>query len=147
MFDRLKALFGGPAPQPAPDEPLAAALLLLELARADFETAEVEQAKVAELLAHRYGLDPAQTQVLMQRARSQARAAVSLYDYVRTLNERLDAAGKQELMSMLWQVAYADGRLDMYEEQLLRKLAELLYIPNEIYIRTKLAARGETGVG
>jgi uncharacterized tellurite resistance protein B-like protein len=42
----------------------------------------------------------------------------------------------------MWQVAYADGRLDKYEEGLIRQVAELTYVPHAEYIRTKLAARG-----
>jgi uncharacterized tellurite resistance protein B-like protein len=65
---------------------------------------------------------------------------VSLFDYVKVLNERLDRAGKRRLMEMLWEVAYADGRLDRYEEHLLHKLAGLLYIPDEDFIGAKLGA-------
>ncbi len=61
---------------------------------------------------------------------------------MQTLNARLDRPGKRELMDMLWQVAYADGRLDKHEEHLLRKLAALLYVSDEDYIKAKLAASG-----
>jgi uncharacterized tellurite resistance protein B-like protein len=75
----------------------------------------------------------------MERAQGAEREAVSLYDYVRTINERFDPAGKYQLMEMLWQVAWADGRLDPHEEHLLRKLAGLLYVSDADYIRAKLA--------
>ncbi|MBV8063384.1 MAG: TerB family tellurite resistance protein [Nevskia sp.] len=141
MLDRLLGLLGaagGPAREP-PSEQLSVALLLLELARSDFEFPEVERARIRELLAQRYGLDPAQTQALVEQAQGAGREAVSLYDYVRTLNQRLDPAAKYRVMEMLWQVAWADGRLDPNEEYLLRKLAGLLYIPEGDYIRAKLA--------
>jgi uncharacterized tellurite resistance protein B-like protein len=142
MLDRLMGLLGGgpgPAHEP-PSEQLAVALLLLELARADFELPEVELAKMRELLAQRYGLEPAQVEALLQQAQSSGQTAVSLYDYVQTLNTRLDAPAKRQVMEMLWQLAYADGRLDKHEEYLLRKLAGLLYVSDEDYIRAKLAA-------
>ena len=141
MLDRLLGLLGaagGPAREP-PSEQLSVALLLLELARSDFEFPEVERARIRELLAQRYGLDPAQTQALVEQAQGAGREAVSLYDYVQALNGRLDAPAKRGLMEMLWQLAYADGRLDKHEESLLRKLAGLLYVSDEDYIRAKLA--------
>jgi uncharacterized tellurite resistance protein B-like protein len=149
MLDRLLGLLGGgaSAAREAPSEELSVALLLLELARADFDYAEVEQARIRELLAQRYGLDPAQVQALVDQAQGAGREAVSLYDYVRTLNERFDPAGKYQLMEMLWQVAWADGRLDPNEEHLLRKLAGLLYVSDADYIRAKLAVMEERGLG
>jgi uncharacterized tellurite resistance protein B-like protein len=142
MLDRLLGLLGGTAPaaREQPTEQLAVALLLLELARADFDFAEVEQARIRELLAQRYQLEPAQVDELMRQAQGAGREAVSLFDYVRTLNARLQPADKYPLIEMLWQVAYADGRLDPHEEHLLRKLAGLLYIPEADFIRAKLAA-------
>lgn len=141
MLDRLLGLLGaGPGPaREAPSEQLAVALLLLELARSDFEMPEVELAKMRELLARRYQLDPAQAEELMRQAQSSGSQAVSLYDYVQALNGRLDTPAKRQLMEMLWQLAYADGRLDKNEEYLLRKLAGLLYIPDADYIRAKIA--------
>src|SRR5882672_934494 len=114
MLDRLLSLLGGTTPtaREVPSEQLAVALLLLELARSDFDFPEVERVKIRDLLAQRYQLDAAQADVLLQQAQATTQEAVSLYDYVKALNDRLDPAGKLALMEMLWQVAYADGRLD-----------------------------------
>jgi uncharacterized tellurite resistance protein B-like protein len=147
ILDQLAGLFGpAPAPRQPPSEQLAVALLLLELARADFEFPEVERLKIRDLLAQRYGLDAAQAEALLGQAQAIEQEAVSLYDYVQALNARLDAAAKREVMRMLWQVAYADGRLDKYEEHLLRKLGGLLYVSDEDYIRAKLSVT-EGGAG
>jgi uncharacterized tellurite resistance protein B-like protein len=72
-----------------------------------------------------------------------AREAVSLHGPVARLNAELDADGKRDLIHWLWRVAAADGRIDAHEEHLLRKLAELLFVPHADYIRGKLAALGE----
>jgi len=40
---------------------------------------------------------------------------------------------------MLWQVSRADGRIDAHEEHLVRKVAELLYVPHSRFIQTKIA--------
>ena len=74
---------------------------------------------------------------LLADARSRARQSVSLHDYVQTLNQSLDAAGKRRLIAMLWQVAVADGRVDKYEEHLLRRLVDLLYIPMADYVQAR----------
>jgi uncharacterized tellurite resistance protein B-like protein len=141
MFDRLRALLGAGSPETNhPSEALATALLLLETARSDFEITDSEQQRIRELLAKRYTLDVTALDALLAEARASGEKAVSLHEYVQTLNDGLDAAGKRELMSMLWQVAYADGRVDKYEEHLLRRLVDLLHIPMPDYIETKIEA-------
>ncbi len=131
-----------PPAQEAPSEALAVALLLVELARADFVVPPVERRRIRELLAARFSLDGEALDRLMIEAEQRSSEATSLYDYVKVLNAQLDAGGKRELMMLLWQVAYADGRLDKYEEHLLRKLADLLYVSSSDYVQAKLAVSG-----
>ena len=146
MLNRLRALLGSPASNgAAPSEALSTAVLLLELARSDFDLADAERQCVRELLASRYSLDTAALDALLAEAQARAAAAVSLHDDVQSLNTHLDAEGKCRLMAMLWHVAYADGRIDKYEEHLLRRLADLLYLPMADYVRIKIES-GQTQV-
>lgn len=138
VLSRLRELIIPKSATPkAPSPALATALLLIELAAADFDSADVELARVAELLGEQFGLDGAALDALIDDARSRARASVSLHDYVATLHQSLDAAGKRRLIAMLWQVAVADGRVDKYEEHLLRRLVDLLYIPMADYVQAR----------
>jgi len=41
------------------------------------------------------------------------------------------------VVEMLWRVAFADGRIDRYEEALVRKIAELIYVPHRDFIRAR----------
>ena len=143
MLRALRRLFGRPQEAAAPSGALSTALLLVELARADFEIAGVESSRIVELLSAHFGLDAAQARDLFDQARKSAGEAVSLHDYVTVLNSRLGPADKGKLIELLWRVAYADGRVDKYEEHLLRRLAELLYVSQEDYIRAKLRAADE----
>ncbi|MGH8461844.1 MAG: TerB family tellurite resistance protein [Stenotrophobium sp.] len=130
----------GPEKGP-PDEQaqrLAVTQLLLEIARADQNSDVREIATIRKHLAQAYSLDDAALDELMQAANARVDAAVSLYDTVEVINQRLDAAGKARLVRALWQVAYADGHLDPYEEAMLRRLADLLYVSHDTFIREKL---------
>lgn len=145
LLARLRDLVTGGADSgadPAQRERLATALLLAELARADFDVSDGETTVIAELLARRFDLDAEAAEALLQRALMRADGATSLYDYVETLNARLDYAGRCDIVEMLWQVAYADGRLDKYEEHELRKIAGLLYVDDADFIRAKLNVTG-----
>jgi uncharacterized tellurite resistance protein B-like protein len=55
------------------------------------------------------------------------------------INDEFNLEQKKKLMKAMWQIAYADGQLDKYEEHYLRKISELLYIPHSQFIQQKLA--------
>ena len=120
---------------------LAAAALLIETARADFSEDEAEEAALKSLLCETLGLDLAEVSELVTQASSQLDEATSLYDFTRVINDQYSAVQKLELITTMWHVAYADGRLDKYEESLIRQVAELTYVPHSDYIRAKLGAK------
>jgi uncharacterized tellurite resistance protein B-like protein len=45
---------------------------------------------------------------------------------------------KIALLESLWRVAFADGRLDKYEEQFIRRIAGLINLPPSEFTKTKL---------
>lgn len=116
-------------PLPSSDLRVATAALLIEMSRADLEEAEVELEKAGELLTERYGLESQDAAALLTAARAESDHAVSLFRFTHLINQHLDMPDKLKLMDMLWDVAYADGRLDKHEDALMHKLADLLYVP------------------
>lgn len=122
---------------------MAAAVLLIAMERADFEESPGERAEIERLLARHFGLERGDLEGVLQRAEHEVGESVSFYDYVQHLNETLDYRGKCSVLEMLWRVAYADGHLDPFEEQLMRRLADMLYIPHRDFVRLKLLVTGE----
>ena len=122
---------------------LAVATLLVEIARADFEVDPTERDAIRRMLASAYGLDPEPVAELVARAEQAVEEAVSLYEFTSRLNEELSPEDKVEIIEMLWRVAFADGRLDKYEEHLVRKAADLLHVPHRRFIRAKLKIEQE----
>ncbi len=146
MIGALKALFE-PARSGEPEDTehrlrLAAAALLIETARADSRQDRVEEAALTETLERGLGLSKAELSALLEEANAQADAATSLYQFTRLINDHFSPERKRELIIDMWKVAYADGDLDKYEEHLIRRVAELIYVPHEDYIRAKLAVAG-----
>ena len=141
MFKRFRK--GAEAPPPrssAPARRLAVATLLVEIARADFEVDRSERSSILRMLAAAYGLDPEPAGELLARAEQTVEESVSLYEFTSRLNEELSPEEKADTVEMLWRVAFADGRLDKYEEHLIRKAADLLHVPHRRFIRAKLKA-------
>ncbi|MDE2196605.1 MAG: TerB family tellurite resistance protein [Gammaproteobacteria bacterium] len=108
---------------------LAVAALCVEMARADTEERPAELERASVLLAQRFALSTADAQQLLMSGEVESDRAVSLYGFIRVLNDQLGMPEKIALLEMLWRVAYGDGTLDKYEDALMHKIAELLYVP------------------
>lgn len=116
---------------------MACAALLLEMARADFDMHDDELAHIADSLRQEFGLSEADTQALMQLADQEAKQATCHYEFISLINKGFSPEEKVRLIELLWQVAYVDKQLSKYEEAMVRKLADLLYVPHAAFISAK----------
>ena len=139
LRDVLSPRDGSPEADSGERRRMATAVLLLEIARADFDQQGVETDAIIDMLCRDFGLDTGEAQELLSSAGKRLDRTVSLHEQVAALNDQLSVDEKRQMMGYIWQVAYADGELDPQEEARARYLAELLYIPHEDFIRQKLA--------
>jgi len=122
---------------------LAAAVLMVEISLADSELHEEERRTIENALVREFHLSPEDAAGIIAAAEREVDHAVSLHDYTRMINERLDAGEKVRIVERLWEVAFADAVLDKYEEYYIRKIADLLYVPHVQLVRTRhRASRG-----
>jgi uncharacterized tellurite resistance protein B-like protein len=145
MISALKALFE-PVAQETEEERqhrlrLAAAALLIETARSDFSQDAEEQAALEPLLCRALELPRDEVHGLIEAAEARVDQATSLYEFTRVINDHYSAQQKRRLIEAMWAVAYLDGNVHRYEEHLIRRTAELTYVPHGDYIAAKLKAR------
>lgn len=148
MLRKLAALFDGALVRenedPAAREHalrVATALLLIEVARADYADDFAEDEAMLASLKQFFALDDESAALLLQEARSTADQAVELQQFTRRLHEQLSVAEKHRIVEMLWQVALADRRLDKHEDHLVRRIADLLYVSHSDLIRIRNRVR------
>lgn len=147
MFTTLKSFLEPLLPQAAPRAAfehtlqVATAVLLVEVMRSDAGIGLSERAAVIVALRDRFDLDADEVEALMVVADQTAREAHDLHTFTSRLNDQLEPEQKARIVEYMWQVAYADGRLDAHEQHVMRKLADLLYIPHGDYIAAKMRAR------
>ncbi len=122
-------------------EQLAVAALLIEVMIIDGELAENELASITATLGELLALSGDDVDELLTLSRSEVSDATSLYQFTRHINEHFDLDKKMRLMTSLWRVAYADGTLDKHEENIIRRIADLIHLRHNEYIRCKLNAR------
>ena len=131
------------------DYRLAAAALLVHAAVIDGKFSEAEQRTLRALLQERFALDDHQVDDLIQQATAAEQESVDLYQFTRLLNDKLDEAGRARVIEMMWQVAYADGHVSDYQDNLIWRAADLLGVSSRerIALRQRIAEvrKGSTG--
>jgi uncharacterized tellurite resistance protein B-like protein len=116
---------------------LATAVLMVEVARADHVFEESELVRMLELIESHFGLSREDAADLIDSADEAAEDIVHLHDFTQLLHKHLTESEKARIIGLLWQVAYADGRLDKYEDSLVLKISDLLYVARGRVMRLK----------
>ena len=125
---------------------LAAAILLLEVSRADFEISREEQQVIRNVLTKQFSLGRDEADKVIQYALDEHDEYTSAHPFIRLVNEELDIQAKLGLLKGLWSFAYADKVLDKYEEYQIRKIADWLYLSHSDFIRIKLQVMEELNI-
>ena len=123
---------------------VATAVLLIEVMRADFIVQPAERQKLRQLLERQFELSAEELDALLEQAEEDADRMVSIQHVTRLMNEHYDHAMKRQVIRMMWQLVYADGDKDHYEEHLIRQVSELLYIPHGEFIQARHEAEAES---
>ena len=117
---------------------MATAALLMEVARADHDIKDEEREAVRRIIENYYSVSPEQARELAAAAESHADDATSLFPFTRLITSECSMEDRIRIVRMLWEVSCADGHIDAHEEHLVRKVADLLYVPHSVFIRAKL---------
>lgn len=124
---------------------MAAAVLMIDVARADHVFEESEFDRVLRLVEAHFELTPDQAGELVNMASEKAEDLTSLHEFTQLLHRHLDEAEKARIIGLLWHIAYADGRLDKFEDSLVRKISDLLYVSRGRVMRLKHDAERAAG--
>jgi uncharacterized tellurite resistance protein B-like protein len=116
----------------------ATAALMIELAKADFEQDDIERQLIIAMLRDTFDIDGEHLESLMAAADTASSEASDLFQFTSLINDHYDTVQKIALLESLWRVAFADGRLDKYEEQFIRRIAGLINLPPSEFTKTKL---------
>lgn len=116
---------------------MATAVLMLDVARADHVFDESEFDGVLQLVEKHFHLAPEEALELVNAADDRAEDLVSLHEFTQLLHNNLNEQEKARIVGLLWQIAYADGDLDKYEDSLIRKIGDLLHVSRAKVMKLK----------
>ena len=119
------------------DMTLVTCVLLIEVSISDDSYDDEEKEKIIGILKNKFNLDDIQINVLLEIADKKNQEMISLYDWTSKVNDIYNYDQKKDLIKLLWDVAFADGRIDKYEDHTIRKIADLIYVRHEDFIKAK----------
>lgn len=151
LFDQIAGVLSTPAPTEGSSDQRsdairkATAVLMLDVALADkaFDGSELEH--LLTIAERHFGLGPDEAAELVDTAKQEAEELVSLHEFTHLLHHNLTENEKAVIVGMLWQIAYADGHLDKYENALVLKISDLLYVSRARVMRLKHDAAQAAG--
>jgi uncharacterized tellurite resistance protein B-like protein len=117
---------------------LATAALLVEIMQSDDETSNVEQRVIVKTITKKFDLKEDEAQTLIDLAHDELKDSVDYFQFTNLINTHFEYEKRVKIIEHLWQVAFADGVLDLYEEHTVRKISELLHVRHSDFIAAKL---------
>lgn len=116
---------------------LATAALLIEMMNQDDQVHEKEIGAAKKALIVKFGLTDDEYHDLIALAKEEVKEAVDYHQFTSLIAREFTQAQKIKVVELLWSVAYADSHLDLMEEHMVRKIADLIYVSHKDFMKTK----------
>ena len=124
---------------------LASAALMIEVLYADYSIEADELNTLRRVLQEYFDLDEDEAASLIELAEEERAEATDYYQFTSLINEYYTQQQKRDLVTHLWQMAYADKIIHKFEEHLVRRLSDLLHVPHSAFIQSKHKAARKSG--
>ena len=111
--------------------------LAFEVANADNEIDDAERELILKKIRGSINLDVLSEKEIFSIIEAESEKKVSFYDLIYDINKNFSKDEKVDVLKMLWEVAYADEVLEVDEEKIIRRSAEMLGIKPSIVLKTK----------
>lgn len=152
MLNKLKALLAGELAAEAGDSgpferrQIAVAVLLLEAMYVDHRVESAQHAAIRRLLRQHFGLQDDLVDELVALADQRFAEVLDDWEFAEAVRAGFNAAERQEVLTMLWEVAYADGELAGLEDSFVSRIADLLEIGPEAMDAARATAVARAGL-
>jgi uncharacterized tellurite resistance protein B-like protein len=125
---------------------IATVALLIEMMRADGKIAEDERRAVMKTIMKRFHLTEEESSDIIQLSEEKIREATGYYEFTSLMNKGYAYDQKVKVIENLWEIAFIDKFLDKYEEHMVRKIADLIYVEHKDFIDAKLRVKKKLGL-
>ena len=118
--------------------------LMLETSMADDLLDESEIKTLKTTLINDFKLEETEIDELIEISKKNVDDSTSLYDFTRDINDNFESEERIKLIESMWKIAYADGNIDKFEEHIIRKVSNLIYVSHSDFIKAKISAKEKT---
>jgi uncharacterized tellurite resistance protein B-like protein len=119
------------------DNKIATSVLFLELAYADFKVTEEEEKNIYTSLQNFFNLPKEEVENIISLARDKRKNRQDIWLFTNQIKKNFNRERKITIIEMLWRLVYSDGKMDKYEEALMRKITNLLGLTHGEMIQAK----------
>tara|TARA_B000000437_G_scaffold198853_1_gene161131 strand:- start:372 stop:800 length:429 start_codon:yes stop_codon:yes gene_type:complete len=137
MFDFFKKKKITAEQQSSFEIELTAAVLAYEIARSDGEVSKDELSVLMEeieSISEKVGKDKFE---ILKIIEIYSKNSTSFHEFIEDINNGYSKEEKHSLLKFMWKIAYADGKLDVDEERLIRRVADLIRIKDIEVLKLK----------
>lgn len=149
MLTSLKSfLLGAPEEklQEADNLQIAVVALLIRAATSDAEFGGEEREAIRRIAAESFGLPAGEVAALVAAAEGEEAETLDLHRWTQAIKQAYSEEERVGLIEKMWEVVYADGVLDDYEANLLRRVAGLIYVPDRQSGEARQRAMARLGI-
>ena len=111
--------------------------LAFEVANADNDIDEREQKIFLAKIKETIDLSVLTEKEIFNVIEEEGLKRISFYEIIQDINNSLNKDEKVNVLKLMWEIAYADDILDIEEEKIIRRSAEMLGINPSIVLQTK----------
>ena len=116
---------------------LATAALMIEMMLDDGEVHEIEEKVLIKYLKSTFKLEDNETLELFELAHAEVKEAVDYHQFTTLIAKNFTQEQKIKVIENLWAIAYADEELDQFEELMVRRIADLIYVTHSEFMQAK----------
>ena len=109
----------------------AVVVLLLRAANIDGKKDEQEIEAIKRLIIQQFNYDEEKADILITSASEKEESSADLFEWSKIINDHYDLDSKKIVFSMMCEIICADGLIDPFESNLIRRLSGLLYISDK----------------
>ena len=120
---------------------IATCALLLEMSNIDGEFSTLERESFIAILKKHFDVSDEHVTILLDASNEELKGSIDLWEFTNLINQNYSIEEKIQVVKMVWDVVYADGKLEKHEDYLIHKLAHLLRLTHKQLIEAKLKAK------
>jgi uncharacterized tellurite resistance protein B-like protein len=124
---------------------VASAALLVEIAKADGDFSDDERNRIINTMQKNFNLTNECVKDLIELSEEVVKDSISVYEFTSVINDHFNKNEKLQLLNNLWKVVYTDGKLNQYEDRLIKIIGSTLNLDHKDVINEKLLVKQELG--